>query len=594
MGIGIPCILVVALTLTVLVQPVIATVPGSRLFSASPASSVVLLSYTLRIDAMSLQKRVAHVEVQVSGSSSLSIPFTTYAWFGEQYLEIPISNVNATDESGGPLKVGFSQSQQDWGVKRVWTITRGSATLVLLKYDISFEYYIDRIQSYAGYIGSDYVLGVGAFTFLVPDGFSPDQFMGTSRPFPGRIEVSFDIPAGWVIAAPWERTDDHYDISSIDELATATFGLGNLQIFHRAIDGTNVTIATYRTWGAFAGEQVAKYSFAGFEYVTNLFGTSPRKRYLAVYCPPTEDGKDISGWAESSQSQGIAVWGGWELQEGTGWKRPFLHRVIHIWNAFPPYAMEAKTTTPDWTYWFLEGSTDYYAWDKALIHLGVLSNHRVLADFFETYVNQYLGTRYDAAVAEAYDFVNDPERYFFLMYQKGALICFLLDSLLQRITAGNVSFDDVMRELYAKFGNMHGIYANSNIQNIAQQLCNQDLSAFFKNYVYGKTQLPLLLQGSDLVIDWPEFLQAVKLSNITLTVTATTMPSTLVSQTVASETSTPLTLVRTTTTRVSETTRTVAVQLTTGVSANELLMIVALTVIVLAVVGVFYLRRRGK
>jgi predicted metalloprotease with PDZ domain len=540
----------------------------------------MLLSYTLRIDPESLQKRMAHVEAQVSGSSSFSISFATYAWFGETYLEIPISNVNATDEKGTPLKISLSRSQQDWGVKRVWSITRGSATLVLFKYDISFEYYIERIQSYSGYIASDYALGVGAFTFLVPSNFSPDQ-----------IEVRFDLPASWTSVSPWEYVEDHYDVASIDELATATFGLGNLEVFHRVIWGTNLTIATYRPWGDFAGEQIAEFSFTAFEYVANLFGTSPRKRYVAVYCPPAKDGKDISGWAESSGSQGISVWGGWGLQEGTGWKRPFLHRVIHIWNTFPPYAMQAKTTSPDWTNWFLEGSTDYYAWDKALIHLGVLSNHRVLADFFETYVSQYLGTRYDVAVAEAYNFVNNPERYFFLMYQKGALICFLLDSLLQRITAEKVSFDDVMRLLYEKFGNMRGVYTNRDIQSIAQQLSDQDLSVFFNNYVYGKTKLPLMLQGSDLGIDWPEFLRTVKLSGITIALTTTTTPSP-VTETVASE-STLETFLQTTTTLESETTRATSPRLATGVFTTEVSVIVGLAFVVLAI-GVFYLRRRWK
>ena len=571
---GILHVLAVALVIVIIAEPVVATVP------ASPG---VLLSYTLRIDDESLQRRVAHVEAQVSGSSSFSVSFATYAWFGEMYLETPISNVNATDEKGAPLKVSFSQSRKDWGVKRVWSVTRGSAALVLFKYDISFDYYIDRIQSYSGYIGSDYALGVGAFTFLVPSNFSPAQ-----------IEVRFDLSTSWTAVSPWEYVEGHYGVASIDELATATFGLGNLQVFDRVIGGTNVTIATYRGWGDFAGEQIAKFSFTAFEYVANLFGTSPHKKYLAVYCPPAKDGRDISGWAEWSESQGIAVWGGWGWQEGTGWKRPFLHRVIHIWNAFPPYEMQAKTTTPDWTNWFLEGSTDYYAWDKALIHLGVLSNHLVLADFFETYTSQYLGTRYDVPVAEAYNFVNDPDRYFFLMYQKGALICYLLDSLLQRITAGNVSFDDVMRLLYEKFGNMHGVYTSHNIQSIAQQLSNQDLSAFFNNYVYGKTKLPLLLQGNDLAVDWPEFLRTVKLSSITLTVAATTTPSTLVTETLASETSTPLTPPRTTTTPESETARTTTVQLVTGVFTTEVLVIMGLAFTSLAVFGVFYLRRRGR
>ena|GEM_PF-6251505 len=577
---SIPGVLAVALALIVLVQPVSTTVPASWLLGGSPASSVVLLSYTLRIDHESLQKRVAHVEAQVSGSSSFSVSFATYAWFGEVYLEIPISNVNATDDKGTPLKVSPSESQQDWGLKRVWSITRGSATFVLFKYDISFEYYIERIRSYAGWIGSDYAVGVGAFTFLVPNNFSPD-----------RIEVRFQLPLGWTIATPWQRQDDRYGVGSVEELATAAFALGDFEVVQKSVEGTNLAVAVYGGWSRLERNELVGFSFGGFEYVASLFRANPQERHLAIYCPTSSDGKDIAGWAESSKSQAIVVGKGWDSQNGTEWKRGFLHRVVHIWNFFQPYAMKAKTQTPDWTNWFAEGSTDYYAFDKALINLGVFSGHIVLLGFFQTYLSDYLGTRYDLPVAQAYEFVNDPERYTFLMYRKGALICFLLDSLLQGITAGDVSFDDVMRLLYEKFGNMHGVYTNRNIQSIAQQLSNQDLSAFFNNYVYGKTKLPLLLQGSDLAVDWPEFLRTVKLSSTTITAAVTTTPSTLVTETVASK-STLLSTLRTTSTAESAATR--ATPVAKGVFTTEVLMVVGLAFIVLAVVGVFYLRRRGK
>jgi predicted metalloprotease with PDZ domain len=183
--------------------------------------------------------------------------------------------------------------------------------------------------------------------------------------------------------------------------------LGNFRIFRRTVEGTDLAVATYGGWSDYAKDQLAKYSFTSYEQVVNLFGTNPRKRYLVVYCPPASDGRDISGWAESSQSQGIAVWGGWGWQEGVGWKRPFLHRVIHIWNVFPPFGMQAATRTADWTWWFAEGSADYYAWDRILIKLGVLSSHRILREFFQTYTSQYVGTRYDVPVAEAYQFTRE-------------------------------------------------------------------------------------------------------------------------------------------------------------------------------------------
>jgi hypothetical protein len=141
---------------------------------------------------------------------------------------------------------------------------------------------------------------------------------------------------------------------------------------------------------------------------------------------------------------------------------------------------------------------------------------------------------------------------------------------------------------------MHGVYTNRDIQNIAQQLSNQDLTTFFGNYVYGKTKLPLLLKGSDLAVDWSELMRAVKLTGITQAVTTTTVSATLTTEAATSETSTLLTLLRTTAMPESETTAVTSVQLGAGAFTTDVLVIAGLTFIVLVVVGVFYLRRRGK
>jgi len=188
---------------------------GSQALGNAPAPSPVVTACTLTIDDMSLRNRVGHIQVLVSNSTLPQLSFATSVWLDEIYLPIPVSNVNATDENGNALRAELSESPQAWGVKRVWTITKGSARSVLFRYDISFEYYVDRISSYTGYIGSDYVMGVGAFTFLVP-GFTSD-----------RIEVRFNVPRGWAVAAPWEQTGGFFSVNSVEDLATATFGLGN-------------------------------------------------------------------------------------------------------------------------------------------------------------------------------------------------------------------------------------------------------------------------------------------------------------------------------------------------------------------------------
>jgi hypothetical protein len=192
-------------------------------------------------------------------------------------------------------------------------------------------------------------------------------------------------------------------------------------------------------------EEIAAASFKIFEYYATLvFTKSPIDRYMAIYAPGTDDAKDI-GQCEWSQSQAISV----VQRFVTGHMVNYAHRVFHIWNVFPPTGMQAGTTERDWSWWAAEGIAIYYN-NRALVDLGYLEGNEPMREDFDRYLREFLGTKNDTPVAQAYKLWDvSTDAYFFVTYRK---------------------------------------------------------------YVYGKDRLPLKLAPGDLAVDWPQLLRALKLS----------------------------------------------------------------------------------
>src|SRR5690606_8292681 len=76
-------------------------------------------------------------------------------------------------------------------------------------------------------------------------------------------------------------------------------------------------------------------------------------------------------------------------------------------------------------------------------------------------------------------------------YTKGALVALALDLELRRATSGRVSLDDVVRELYRRFGAQGVGVPEDGFEKLAAELAGSDLTAFFDTAVRGTDDLPL-------------------------------------------------------------------------------------------------------
>jgi predicted metalloprotease with PDZ domain len=76
-------------------------------------------------------------------------------------------------------------------------------------------------------------------------------------------------------------------------------------------------------------------------------------------------------------------------------------------------------------------------------------------------------------------------------YTKGAFVALALDLELRRATAGRVSLDDVVRELWRRFGAQGVGVPEDGFEQLAAELASADLGTFFERAVRGTEDLPL-------------------------------------------------------------------------------------------------------
>ena len=184
-----------------------------------------------------------------------------------------------------------------------------------------------------------------------------------------------------------------------------------------------------------------------------------------------------------------------ELKLSDGY-RNFLglcsHEYFHLWNvkrikpaAFTPYDLtqEAHTTL----LWAFEGITSYY--DDLLL---LLSDTITTTDYLDlvgrNFTRVYRGKgRLKQSLADAsYDawtkFYRQDENApnaLASYYKKGALVGMALDLEIRKVTDGAASLDDVMRRLWAEYGQTGIGVPEDGVERISSEVAGTDLTPFF-------------------------------------------------------------------------------------------------------------------
>jgi predicted metalloprotease with PDZ domain len=180
------------------------------------------------------------------------------------------------------------------------------------------------------------------------------------------------------------------------------------------------------------------------------------------------------------------------------------HEYFHTWHvkrtkpaAFVPYRLDRRNHTR--LLWVFEGITSYYQ-DLLLLRSGVVNAAAFLQRTGELLTRVYRTPgRFKRSLAEssfdAWDVLYRPEPHHpnttISYYTKGALVALALDLKLRLETAGRTSLDDVVRELWRRFGARGIGVPEDGFEQLAAEVSGIDLAAFFASAVRGTDDPPL-------------------------------------------------------------------------------------------------------
>lgn len=180
------------------------------------------------------------------------------------------------------------------------------------------------------------------------------------------------------------------------------------------------------------------------------------------------------------------------------------HEYFHAWNVcrikpeeFVPYDLSKEVHTKQ--LWAYEGITSYYD-DFSLFRAGIIPFNDYLAILSKTMTRVYRGegelkqsvsdSSFDTWTKfykQGPDAVNNIVSY----YTKGSLIALWLDLTIRHQSNGKFSLDNLMKTLWLDHGKT-GIGTNEqHFINIANQLCDGDVSSQFKQLLHNANRVPL-------------------------------------------------------------------------------------------------------
>lgn len=180
------------------------------------------------------------------------------------------------------------------------------------------------------------------------------------------------------------------------------------------------------------------------------------------------------------------------------------HEYFHAWNvkrvkpsAFSPYRLNERNYTR--ALWVFEGITSYYQ-DLLLLRGDLIGRDAYLNRLAQTLTRVYRAPgRAMQSLAEAsfdaWDRLYKPEsnsaNATISYYTKGAFVALALDLTLRLETGSQVSLDDVMRELWRRYGGSEAGLGEDDFERLCAELAGVPLGSFFDTAVRGTVDLPL-------------------------------------------------------------------------------------------------------
>jgi predicted metalloprotease with PDZ domain len=461
----------------------------------SPLEDGPLIRYRLRL----LDLNRHHFEVECSiDNPAPEQTFSLPSWIPGSYLLREYArHVVQIEATSGPRAVAVEKcGKASWvcrGAERQLTVV---ATVYALDESVRGAY-LDRRRAFFN----------GPCVFVLPEGREQDS-----------IELDLVAPtdaacADWRVATAMRPVEvdprgfGRYCAGDYDELIDHPFEIGSFQqvtfdaagVPHRFVVAGRVATDLQRVAADLAKVCATQIGFFG--------APAPFDSYLFLGLAVGEGHGGLEHRASSSlvfRRDDLPAPGDPAISAAY---RRFLglasHEYFHSWHikrtkpaAFMPYRLDRRNHTR--LLWVFEGITSYYQ-ERMLLKSGLHSASAYLKRVAEQLTRVYRSPgRFKQSIADAsydaWDILYKPEanspNSSVSYYSKGALAALALDLHL-RGQNSTVTLDDIVRELWLRYGAKGIGVPERGFEELARELFGADLDEFFDTAVRGTEDLPL-------------------------------------------------------------------------------------------------------
>lgn len=308
----------------------------------------------------------------------------------------------------------------------------------------------------------------------------------------------------WRVTTPLSKVpgqENTFEAADFDTLVDSPFEVGSHQLYEFEVLGKSHELAIWGQGNACPDRMIPDIQKI-IQVEAEMFGGLPYERYVFLLHLAAAG----SGGLEHKDSCTLnySRFGFRARDKYDRFMQLVAHEFFHLWNvkrirpkALEKFDYDGENYTP--SLWFSEGTTSYYdlliplrsgIYDaKSFLHnLG-----KEITRFMNTpgrKVQPVSESSFDAWI-KLYRRDANSDNSQISYYLKGELVSLLLDLLIRKNHANKRSLNDVMRQMWEKFGKDEIGFTPEELQQVIESVADRDLSDFFASYVDGIDELPL-------------------------------------------------------------------------------------------------------
>ncbi len=359
---------------------------------------------------------------------------------------------------------------------------------------IGYRLYARTMGVQSNWVEDTFALLNGAPTFLA--------LVGSSRTY----EVKLELPTGWAASYSGLQSlrPNHFRARDYDQLVDSPIYAGSPQVHTFEAAGRKHYLVNEGEVGVWNGPESAQAVERIVREYHRMMGVIPYDQYL-FFNLLLEAGGGLEHLNSTVLITSRWAWSNTEVPpleaklnptprkpNRSNWLDLVSHEYFHLWNVkrlrpqeLGPFDYENENYTR--TLWVAEGITTYYG--PLAVKRARLIDRATYLHFLSREITQLQNTpgrlvkpvetsSYDAWI-KLYRQNENSTNTLISYYTKGAVIAWLIDARVRRLTGGGKSLDDVMRLAYQRYSGERG-YTSAEFRHLVSEVAGSNLSAWFK------------------------------------------------------------------------------------------------------------------